>query len=146
MILCHCMFSLCFDADMHLLQVFKRYTRACLFVVPAGGSRRHLTLQWATYHYMIVNMPCADALNSEGLRGGEGEARGHEDQLNSDCTTGEGTKNNPTPLCFSPRLRDSKIPDRHCTVCALTGAKAHLCAIGRIVVLEFSSRLREKSA
>lgn len=107
------------------MSILKIQEHNSLFALPAGGSRRHLILQWATYHYMIVNMHCADALKSEGLNGGEGEAWGHEDQLNSDCTTGEGTKNNPdpTPPCFSPRLRECKIPDRHCTVCALTGAK-----------------------
>lgn len=55
---------------------------------------------------------------SEGLKGGEGKAWGHEDQLNSDCTTGDRTINNPNHPVLQP------MRDKHCTVCALTGAKS----------------------
>lgn len=87
----------------------------CVYAVPTGGSRRHLILCWATSHLTVVNMPCADAPESEGLIGGEGKAWGHEDQLNSDCTTGEGTKNILNPPVLQPTPQ--RMLDTRQTVC-----------------------------
>lgn len=42
------------------------------------------------------------------VKGGEGEAQGHEDQLNSDCTTGERrTINNPNHPALQPLAREN---------------------------------------
>lgn len=60
-------------------------------------------------------MPFTDVLKTGGLKGGEDKARRHEAQLNSDCTKGEGTKNNPRLppfVCQPVPQRGCKIPDR----------------------------------
>lgn len=100
----------------------------------AVGGARFSNEPLSPHNSVVVNMPCADALNFEGLTGGEGKARRHEDQLNSDCTTGEGTKNKPSSR---PRLRERKTPDRHSTMCphGFHVCLAHLCVISMTVML-----------
>ncbi len=84
------------------LRTFKSKSVCLLYHQGAAGDT------WcSTYHYTVVNMPSADALKSEGRRWGEGEAWGHEDQLNSDCTAGRGTKNKSKPPFASAQAWES---------------------------------------
>lgn len=62
---------------------------------------------WLTSQWTVVN--AADGVKYEALNEGEGESRGNEDQLNTDCTSGDKPKNNPSiSLCWHLRVHQTE--------------------------------------